>query len=570
MPQNPSILSLSKDRSILRDLPLAGRTGRCFDKLSMSGFGWLAGCFLMMTSLLPAKAQQVQQVTASEPSDISVTIYRAPYRNGGSISLSALGGFAVVTETRTVRIPAGRSSLRFVGVVDGILPESAIISGLPGSVIEKNRDAALLSPSSLMRAVRGKVVTLKRTDPRTGKPALVTGEIISASDQGVVFQTAAGTESLRCTGLPETFRYTSGAEGLSARPTLSVMTRSARPIIATVTLTYIAEGFDWSANYTAHINPDGKTMDIGGWITLANGNGMSLPNARTQIVAGGLNRAYVQRFYNNQPQVVARCWPSQRTHQIPRKAERPYELVRPYFPDDFERMEESDGMVMTAQRRNKSDMMPPPSPVMAMAAPAPPPPPPEQLGDLKLYRVPQRTTVAGMQLKQTRLVEQQGVPFERIHTTAISAMNYGSGTEQPAISVILRTKNTKANNLGLPLPAGAFVIEQDHFNRTMRIAEPLLRDTAEDEKIELFSGLSPDVTITRRTVRREGNKHWVEVEIANARPDAITFELKVPTYGFQRIVEASAQWEKRDGVPLFLVQLASGASVTLRFAVVSE
>lgn len=531
---------------------------------------WFAAIALTLAAALPAQAQQVQDVAASAPSDVSVTIYRAPYRNGGSIRLDGLGGFAVVTETRTVRIPAGRSSVRFVGVVDGILPESAIVSGLPGGVIEKNRDAALLSPSSLMRAVRGKVVTLKRTDPRTGKPTLVTGEIISASDQGVVFKTAAGTESLRCTGMPETFRYTNGAEGLSAKPTLSVMTRSAKPIIATVTLTYIAEGFDWSANYTAHINPDGKTMNIGGWITLANGNGMSLPNARTQIVAGGLNRSYVQRFYNNQPQVVARCWPSQRTHQIPRKPERPYVLVRPYSGEDYERFEESDAIMVTAQRsKGAMNDYPPPAPV-AMAAPPPPPPPPEQLGDLKLYRVPQRTTVAGMQMKQTRLVEQQDVPFERIHTTTVTAMNYGSGEERPGVAVILRTKNTKANNLGLPLPAGSFVIEQDHFGRTMRIAEPLLRDTAEGEKIELGAGFSPDVTIVRRTTRREGNKHWVEVEISNARPDEITFELKVPTYGFQKIVEASAQWEKRDGVPLFLVKLASGASVTLRFTVLAN
>jgi hypothetical protein len=175
-----------------------------------------------------------------------------------------------------------------------------------------------------------------------------------------------------------------------------------------------------------------------------------------------------------------------------------------------------------------------------------------------------------MQMKQTRLVEQQGVPFDRIHTTAVTAMNYGAGEERPGVAVILRTKNTKANNLGLPLPAGSFVIEQDHFGRTMRIAEPLLRDTAEDEKIELGAGISPDVTIVRRTTRREGNKHWVEVEISNARPDEITFELKVPTYGFQKIVEASAQWEKRDGVPLFLVKLAAGTSVTLRFTVASE
>jgi hypothetical protein len=533
---------------------------------------WFLALCLILQAALPAQAQQALDVSASIPSDISVTIYRAPYRNGGSIRLDSLGGFAVVQETRTVRIPAGRSRLRFEGVVDGILPESAIITGLPGGVIEKNRDAALLNPSSLMRAVRGKVVTLKRTDPRTGKPMLVQGEIISASDQGVVFKTAAGTESLRCTGFPETFRYSSGAEGLSARPTLSVMTRSAKAITATVTLTYIAEGFDWSANYTAHINPDGKTMDIGGWITLANGNGMSLPNARTQIVAGGLNRSYVQKFYNNQPQVVARCWPSQRTHQVPRKPERPYQLVQPYVEGDYDKYGESDEIVLTAQHRNRGDVYPAPAPISAMSAPAapPPPPPPEQLGDLKLYRVPQRTTVAGMQMKQTRLVEQRGVPFERIHTTAISAVNYGSGEETPGVAVILRTKNDKEHQLGLPLPSGAFVIEQAHWGRVMRIAEPLLRDTAEDEKIELGAGYSPDVTVVRRTVKREGNKHWVEVEIANASPNAIQFELKLPLYGNWKILDSDSKWEKRDGVPLFALAIPSEGTVKLRFTVSAD
>ena len=316
---------------------------------------WLAALFLALIAAPPALAQSgeagVRDVAASAPSDVSVTIYRAPWRNGGSIQLDRLGGFAVIQETRTVRIPAGRSRLRFEGVVDGILPESAIVTGLPGGVLEKNRDAALLNPSSLMRAARGKNVTLKRTDPRTGKPVLVPGEIISAGPEGVVFKTAAGTEALRCTGMPETFRYSSGAEGLSARPTLSVMTRSARPITVTVTLTYIAEGFDWSANYTAHINPDGKTMDIGGWITLANGNSVSLPNARTQIVAGGLNRAYVQKFINNQPQVIARCWPAQRTHEVPRKPERPYSLVSPYMGEDYDMYDEEAAMEMRASRK---------------------------------------------------------------------------------------------------------------------------------------------------------------------------------------------------------------------------
>lgn len=526
---------------------------------------------LMLLAALPAQAQ-VREVAAAEPSDISVTIYRAPYRNGGSIRLDSLGGFAVVMETRTVRIPAGKSRLRFEGVVDGILPESAIISGLPGGVIEKNRDAALLNPSSLMRAARGKVVTLRRTDPRTGKPVLVQGEILSAGPDGVVFKTAAGTENLRCSGLPETFRYSSGAEGLSARPTLSVLTSAARPITATVTLTYIAEGFDWSANYTAQINPDGKTMDIGGWITLANGNGMSLPNARTQIVAGGLNRAYVQKFINNQPQVLAKCWPAQRTHQVPRKPERPYQLVQPYMGEDYDQFAEADSIVVTAERR-KGGYALTPAPVMAMAppppAPPPPPPPPEQLGDLKLYRVPQRTTVAGMQMKQTRLIEQRGVPFERIHTATISAVSYG-GEERPATFVILRTRNDKEHQLGLPLPSGSFVIQQEHWGRSMLIATPNLRDTAEDEKVELGAGNAPDVSVLRRTLTREGNSTEVEVEVANASPGEILYELRVPTYGSWRITDSSLKWEKRDGVPIFVLRLPAEGSVKLRYTARSD
>jgi hypothetical protein len=173
-------------------------------------------------------------------------------------------------------------------------------------------------------------------------------------------------------------------------------------------------------------------------------------------------------------------------------------------------------------------------------------------------------------MKQTRLVEQHGVPFERIHTATISVINYGSGEERPQVLVILRTRNDKEHQLGLPLPSGAVVIEQDHWGRTMRIAEPTLRDTAENEKIELGAGYSPDVTVVRRTQKREGNTNYVEVELANASPQDIVFELKVPVYGNWKIVDASMQWEKRDGVPLFVLRMPANGSVTLRYSATSN
>ena len=69
----------------------------------------------------------------------------------------------------TVRLPAGVSRLRFEGVADGIEPSSAIVTGLPAGVLEKNREGKLLSPSALIAAAVGKAVTLQRTDKRTGK-----------------------------------------------------------------------------------------------------------------------------------------------------------------------------------------------------------------------------------------------------------------------------------------------------------------------------------------------------------------------------------------------------------------
>jgi len=60
---------------------------------------WLLAPIILICAALPVQARDV---AASAPVDVSVTIYRAPWRNGGSIQLSNLGGFAVVSETRAL------------------------------------------------------------------------------------------------------------------------------------------------------------------------------------------------------------------------------------------------------------------------------------------------------------------------------------------------------------------------------------------------------------------------------------------------------------------------------------
>src|SRR5271167_5146401 len=148
---------------------------------------WLQTCAIWLVGS-GVSAPAAADILAEPPSDLSVTVYRAPYRNSGSINLNDLEGFALVSETRAVRLPAGLSRLRFEGVADGIEPASAIVTGLPEGIIEKNREGALLSPSALMESAAGRPVTLLRSNPKTGKSERLPGKILADAGGGVVFE----------------------------------------------------------------------------------------------------------------------------------------------------------------------------------------------------------------------------------------------------------------------------------------------------------------------------------------------------------------------------------------------
>ncbi|HWK35733.1 MAG TPA: hypothetical protein VNR91_05675, partial [Sphingomonas sp.] len=187
----------------------------------------LAG--MLLAGPVAAQPAPPTTVAASAPSRIAVTIYRDPFRRRGqAINLNMPQGFALVSETRTVRLPAGTSVVRFEGVAGGIIPVSAVITGLPGGTIEKNRDAKLLSPAALIDGSLGNRVSLRRTDRATGAVREEDAVVLSGPSGGVVLRTASGVEALRCSGLPETPVYRGVPAGLSAKPVLSVTTRSPR------------------------------------------------------------------------------------------------------------------------------------------------------------------------------------------------------------------------------------------------------------------------------------------------------------------------------------------------------
>ncbi|MCY7398973.1 MAG: hypothetical protein LH466_09090, partial [Sphingomonas bacterium] len=105
----------------------------------------------LMLGLAPALATGQVVTTSPRPDSVAVTVYRDPDRSSAEpLNLSWLNGYALISETRRVTLRAGESELRFEGVAGGIIPQSAIVAGLPQGTVERNRDAYLLSPGTLL------------------------------------------------------------------------------------------------------------------------------------------------------------------------------------------------------------------------------------------------------------------------------------------------------------------------------------------------------------------------------------------------------------------------------------
>ncbi|WP_200911501.1 DUF4139 domain-containing protein [Sphingomonas sp. Leaf33] len=462
-------------------------------------------------------------VRASAPSDIAVTMYRDPYRGrDGAIDARNPNGFALITETRTVRLAAGESTVRFEGVADGMIPVSAVIDGLPGGTVEKNRDARLLSPASLVDGTLGRRVTLRRTDRATGAVREEQATILAGPTPGIVLRTTAGIETLRCSGLPEKLVHAGVPPTVSADPVLSVTTRSPRAAKARVTLSYLATDFDWGASYVATLRPDGSGIDLFAWMTLANANRQGFPAARVNAVAGRLERRFLRQYRAAVPALSLRCYPlGTTTSDLPE-----YEA------------EDADEIMVTGSRMMMAEAVsaPPPPPP---PAPPPPPPPPEDLGDLKLYRVPERVSVAANQQKQVALLRRDAVRVERVYAARLFP---GAAAARPT-AIELRMANDAAAGLGVPLPAGTTALYGTRDGARVLLGLGRLDDIAVGGKVWIGAGASTQVMVEQRFAAGAG-----AVTVTNANAQPATVEVRLGAAGDTSLRDFSADVARVDGV----------------------
>ncbi|WP_408590489.1 DUF4139 domain-containing protein [Novosphingobium sp.] len=496
---------------------------------------------LLLGAPVVAAAQAV--VTTAAPGAVAVSIYRAPYRGAAqAMDRNFLEGYALVTETRELDLPAGTATVRFEGVAAGMLPESALVTGLPDGVREKNLDADLLSPRSLFARGFGRPVILRRTQPKTGKVTEEPAVIRSGPDGAAIVQTREGFQAVNCSGLKEGLVYQGVPPGLSARPTLSIETQSSAARHVSVRLSYLAWGFDWQANYVATMARDGTHADLTAWVTLASSDSTGFADAETAVVAGKPHRdgnAW-DELAGSPAKLKLKCY---------YRAPPPPPVVAP--PPPLESMD----IIVTAR-----------AVPIAMAVPPPPPPPVmavrEDLGDLKLYRVPVPTTVAANAQKQVALLRKPAVKVQ----VMAKADLYRWQSYVP-VTRVLRTRNRKEDGLGLPLPAGPVLALEEHGGALLPVGEGALPDRAEGEDIDIELGTAPGLTLRNQQQGKSGAQTAFRTTLSNARPMPVRFEGRLVLNQGESVVRSSTPLGRKNGMPLWSVVVPANGTANLSYTV---
>jgi hypothetical protein len=392
---------------------------------------------------------------------------------------------ALVKERRKVRLPAGPVRLSLREVSGQMRPETALlksVGGGPITLIEQNFDFDLLTPEKLLEKYVGRRVGVVRSHPTTGEERTEQATVLAANN-GTVLRFADRIE----TGVPGRIVYPDVPPNLRDRPTLSVLLEGAGGQ-QSLELSYLTGGISWKADYVANLTPDGRAMDLAGWVTLTNRSGAAYADAALQLVAGTVNR------------------------------------VRPPQP-------------------RMAYGMPAPAPLAMKSEAAE-----EPLMDYHLYSFERPTSIEDNQTKQLALLSARAIPVRHEYLLTGSEYYYrgrhGQISRKLKPAILLEFEN-KGGQLGKPLPGGVVrVYAKDSKGAAQFVGEDRIEHTAKNEKVKLKIGEAFDITADRKQTSFKKIADTVaeaafSIEIRNAKDEDVTVRVQEPLPGDWEILQES-------------------------------
>jgi hypothetical protein len=428
---------------------------------------------------------------------------------------------ALVRDVRRVHLPGGVIDLRYMDIAAQVNPATVHIVSLTApkelNVLEQNYEYDLLSPQKLLQKYVGKELTLVRViqENNSTKEVPVKALLLSDND-GPVWK--VGNEIITGMGA-DRYVFPDMPENLYSKPTLVWLLDNRHAGEQAVEASYLTNQMNWSSDYVLTVHSDQKSADLNGWVTVVNQSGTSFRNAQLQLVAGELNR------------------------------------VMP-----------SGGMVMREMLMKSANA---PAPQFQQ----------EALSEYHLYTLQRPTSIQNNESKQISLLAAAGAAVEKVFEVDGQSYYYQSPQSpgQPAkepVKVLIKFKNTEANSLGVPLPAGTVRVYQgDSKGRVQFIGEDRIDHTPKDETVSLYIGNAFDVVAERKqTDYQRLGSHSAEVEyevsLRNHKPEPVTVYVNEPISGDWTMLNSTFKFEKTAAFAArFTVPVAANSEALLKYRV---
>ena len=184
----------------------------------------------------------------------------------------------------------------------------------------------------------------------------------------------------------------------------------------------------------------------------------------------------------------------------------------------------------------------------------------EDLGDLKLYRIPIPVTVAAHAQKQVALLNQ---PSARIASKYRWNTAFANVTDEPqAAQRLLKLDNRQAAGLGLPLPAGSFTLYTMRDGQPFLLGEGAMTDRAVGEMVDVVLADTPGVEIDQRQIAPTGTNRETNLIATNDQPVEALLEVRFGDDS-KPLRAKGGSVKRRDGKWVWEVAIPANSSRTL-------
>jgi len=358
----------------------------------------------------------------------------------------------------------------------------------------------------------------------TSQPVQVNGLVIQ-TDEGLVFN-ASG--EVMVAELPE---------GLISRPSLLWKLEAAGAGTHRAQLSYLTQGITWRADYVAQVNAEENGVDLTGWVTLDNRSGAGYKDAGLQLMAGEVRRVTPQAQgagYGGYALKATIGGPA------------PTFEEQPFF-------------------------------------------------EYHLYTMTEKTTIADNETKQLSLLTAGEVPVKKVFVYDGGWANWQYWLQDPwsyrsgrssrpgegwmtqtkaKVAVMLELKNSKENNLGMPLPKGIVrVYKSDPAGRLQFIGEDSIDHTPKDEEFRLWIGNAFDLVAERKrtdytSISDDVKEESWEVKLRNHKdvPVAVEVTEHIPA-DWEMLSNSHDYIEKDSNTIMFPVTVNPDGEVTVTYRV---